>query len=78
MEAILKGPYIRFLRQAKSKPEPRKMLLKNPLFDTLRDKMDVLEQEHENTSSRNINAATEFETDGQNKCYITPDTDLGV
>ena len=78
MEAILKGPYIRFLRQAKSKPEPRKMLLKNPLFDTLRDKMDVLEQDHENTSSRNINAATEFETDGQNKCYITPDTDLGV
>ena len=54
------------------------MLLKNPLFDTLRDKMDVLEQDHENTSSRNINAATEFETDGQNKCYITPDTDLGV
>ena len=75
MEAILKGPYIRFLRQAKSKPEPRKMLLKNPLFDTLRDKMDVLEQDHEDTNSRNIN---EFETDGQNKCYITPDTDLGV
>ena len=46
------GPYIRFLRRAERQANSEKMSLKRPRFDTLRERMDVLGQNHEDMKSR--------------------------
>ena len=70
MEAILLGPYIRLLGQAKPNSDSENILLKHPRFDTLRDGMDVLK----NTNIKyNQEIPTEFETGGQKKCHVTPE-----
>ena len=73
LEAILIGPYIRFLGRVRPEEVSEKMSLKRPRFDTLRGRMDVLRQNQEDMTSRNINVATDLETDRQNKRYITPE-----